>query len=352
MAATVGDYMVRDVQYVAPNMTVEEVKDRLINSNFHGFPVVENGYLLGYVTAKELLRYMDTPKAKLRSVMSRGTLCVIPSMSIDDATRVLFRYGLRNLPVVDEEKRLVGIISNIDIVRSQIEKSRPGKVMNVKNFMEQQNGITMRIHNEEIPIDQMIPTQKEVYMDELVGRQYEIKRGLNEPLIVIKRHNGYLVVDGHHRVMAAKRLGMKTFNCIVLEPNNLDIPLGLETTAERWGLHTLDDVKIIEGSKHPFMEVTTMLLPKEQADNINQILMERMEEDPGPGVPSPLSPRVMKRQSQRKDGKAAPKKTADGRKSAAAKPAGKTEKPRKAPKSASKEKKAAPKKKAAAKTAE
>jgi len=52
-----------------------------------------------------------------------------------------------------------------------------------------------------------------------------------------------------------------------------------------------------------------------------------MEEDPGPGVPSPLSPRVMKRQSQRKDEKAAPKKTACGKKSTAAKPAGKTKKP-------------------------
>ncbi len=326
MAATVGDYMVRNVQYVTPNMTVNEVKEKLINSNFHGFPVVENGYLLGYVTAKELLRYMDTPDAKLRTVMSRGTLCVIPSMSIDDAMRVLFRYGLRNLPVVDEEKRIVGIISNIDIVRSQIEKSRPGKVINVKNFMEQQNGISMRIYNAEIPIDQMIPTQKEVYMDELIGRQYEIKRGLNEPLIVIKRNNGYLVVDGHHRIMAAHRMGLKTFKCIVLEPNNLNIPLGLETTAERWGLHTLNDVKIIEGSKHPFMEVTTMLLPKEQAENINKILVERMDEDPGPGIPSALSPRITRKSSAKKTAaeKAPVAKKPSAKTSAGKKPSAKT----------------------------
>ena len=288
--ATVGEYMVRDVQYVAPNMTVQEVIDKLLASNFHGFPVVENGYLLGYVTAKELLRFTDLPKAKLRSVMSRGTLCAIPSMSIDDATRILFRYGLRNLPVVDENKKLVGIISNIDVVRSQIEKSRPGKVMNVKSFMEKQNNVTFRIHNGEVPIAEMIPTQKEVYMDELVGRQYEIKRGLNEPIIVIRRHKGFLVVDGHHRIMAAHRLGLTNFNCIILEPNDMDVKLGLEVTAERWGLHTLDDVKIIEGSKHPFMEITTMLLPQEIAGNINNVLMERMEENPGPGVPSPMGP--------------------------------------------------------------
>ena len=265
--------MIRDVQYVTPSMTVAQVKEKIINSNFHGFPIVENEYLLGYVTAKELLSFMDRPNAKMREIMNRGTLCAIPSMSIDDATRILFRYGLRNLPVVNEDRKIVGIISNIDVVRSQIEKSRPGKVMSVKNFMERQNDISMKVSNQEIPLAKVIPTQKEVYMDELIGRQYEIKRGLNEPLIVIKRQNGFLVVDGHHRVMAAKRLNLENFKAIVLEPNDLNIRLGLEKTAEKWGLYTLDDVKIIEGAKHPFMEITTMLLPQEQAEGLNERLV-------------------------------------------------------------------------------
>jgi CBS-domain-containing membrane protein len=272
--ATVADYMIRNVQYVTPDMTVEQVREKIIRSNFHGFPIVENEYLLGYVTAKELLSFIDRPTAKMREIMNRGTLCAIPSMSIDDATRVLFRYGLRNLPVVNEDRKLVGIISNIDVVRSQIEKSRPGKVMSVKNFMEQQNGLRMKISNQEIKIKDLIPTQKEVYMDELIGRQYEIKRGLNEPLIVIKRQNGYLVVDGHHRIMAAKKLKMDSFKAIVLEPSDMNVKLGLEKTAEKWGLKTLDDIKIIEGAKHPFMEVTTMLLPQEQAAGLNERLVE------------------------------------------------------------------------------
>lgn len=280
--ATVGEYMIRNVHTVSPDMTVEQVRQEIINSNFHGFPITEKGYLLGFVTAKELLRHVDKPDAKIRSVMKRGTLCAIPSMSVDDATRILFRYGLRNLPVVDEDKKLVGIISNIDIVRSQIEKSRPGKVMSVKNFLEQQNGVRMKVVNKDIPIDQIIPTQKEVYMDELVGRQYELKRGLNEPLIVVERRNGYLLVDGHHRIMAAKKLGLKGFKAIVLIPNELDTKFGLEKTAERWGLHTLDDVAIIEGSKHPFMEATTMLLPTEEANGLNQRLMDSVNgEDVG-----------------------------------------------------------------------
>jgi hypothetical protein len=33
-------------------------------------------------------------------------------------------------------------------------------------------------------------------------------------------------------------------------------------------------VKVIEGSKHPFIEVTTMLLPEEEISNINKRLQE------------------------------------------------------------------------------
>lgn len=272
--AIVADYMVRDVISVEPQMTVREVTEKMINSNFYGFPIAERGYLLGFVTSKELLRFTDRPDATMREVMKRGTVCVVPSMKISDAIRVLFRYGIRNLPVVDENKKLVGIISNIDIVRSQIEKSRPSKVMSVKNFIESQNGLRIKILNMDVPMDQVLPSQKEVYMDELIGRQFEIKRGLYEPLIVIKRRGGYLIVDGHHRAMAAKKLGLKTFKAIVLEPNNLDVTLGLEKTAEKWRLHTLDDVKIIEGSKHPFIEVTTMLLPDEEVESVNKRLRD------------------------------------------------------------------------------
>jgi len=267
--------MVRNVQTLDPNMTVQQAIDQIIVSEFHGFPVAENNYLLGFVTAKELLSYVDQPNAKIRNIMKKGTFCAIPSMTISDATRILFRYGLRNLPVIDEDRKLIGIISNLDIVRSQIERSRPNKVMTVKRFLENTNGIKMKVINQDIEVSRIIPTQKEVYMDELVGRQYELKRGMIEPLIVVERRNGYLVVDGHHRIMAAKKMGMERYKAIVLVPNDFDIRLGLEKTAERWGLKSLDDVNIIEGTKHPFMEVTTMLLPSEETDALTKKLIDR-----------------------------------------------------------------------------
>ena len=88
---------------------------------------------------------------------------------------------------------------------------------------------------------------------------------------IVTCDNGIAAVD---EIRAAKELGMKTFRAVVLEPNDMNVPLGLEKTADRWGLRSLEDVKIIEGSKHPFIEVTTMLLPDEELESINKRLQD------------------------------------------------------------------------------
>jgi len=264
--------MVTSVRSVEPTVTIKEASRMISESNLHGFPVTKKGYLVGFITAKELLRFTDRPDAMIKDVMRMGTHCAVPEMSIDDAMRVLFRYGLRNLPVIDKQGKLIGIISNIDVVRSHIERSRPSKVLSVKTFLEQQNGIHLKMVTGDIPLSEVLPTQKEVFMDELIGRQYELKKGLNEPLIVVKRRGGYLVVDGHHRIMAAKMMGAKTFNAVILEPDNYDVKLGLERTAEKWGLRSLDDIKIIEGSKHPFIEMTTRMMDSDEMAKLNERL--------------------------------------------------------------------------------
>lgn len=270
--SVVADYMVRDVMCVEPDMTVKEVSEKIIECPFHGLPVVQKGFLLSFITAKEMLRHFDKPDVKIREIMKKGTISAISSMSMDDATRVLFRYGLRNLPIVDENRKLVGVISNIDIVRSHIEKSKPHKVQTIKTFLENQHGIHIRVSMGDVPLNQIRPSQKEVFQDELIGRQFEIKKNLIEALIVVKRRNGYLLVDGHHRVMAAREFGMKSFRSAILEPDLLDVHLGLEKTADRWGLHTLNDVVIIEGSKHPFVEITTRLLDSDSKRRLEEQL--------------------------------------------------------------------------------
>jgi predicted transcriptional regulator len=258
----VEDYMVRDVIEIPGGFTVEQTTAKLISTEFHGLPVTEGGRLIGFITAKELLRNANRPKELVRNIIKRGTVSVNPQMDLDDAARVLFRHGLRNVPVVDEKAALIGIISNLDIVRSHIERATPNKVNMIKNFLESKHNITIVVKRRLIPIEDLRPTQHEVYADELFGRMEEIKRGLVEPIIVVQKHDHYILVDGHHRALASKKMGVKQFTAFVLEPS-VDVELGLERSADERGLHTLDDVKIIDGSHHPLIEITTRFMKDE-----------------------------------------------------------------------------------------
>jgi IMP dehydrogenase len=259
----VDDYMIHDVLQLPMELTVEEATNRLIATEFHGLPVCDGKRLVGFVTAKELLRFSSRPNARLRDIIRKGTVSVTPDLDLDDAARILFRYGLRNVPVVDKDGYLIGMISNLDIVRSHIERATPNKVAMIKSFLETKHGITITVRRKIIPVDALRPTQHEVFADELMGRKEEIKRGLVEPLIVIEKDEShYILVDGHHRALASKQMGVKQFSAFVLEPSR-DVELGLEKSADERGLYTLDDVKIIERSHHPLVEITTRFMKDE-----------------------------------------------------------------------------------------
>jgi len=129
------------------------------------------------------------------------------------------------LPVVDDKGNLVGIITNSDVIRSQIERADPQKVWKLKKTLETLHNVSIVVNRGEVDINDLVPTQGKIFADELEGRIYELKKGLAEPLIVIHKPGRWLLADGHHRVVAAKRLGIQKIDAYILEIPK-DIPPG------------------------------------------------------------------------------------------------------------------------------
>jgi predicted transcriptional regulator len=69
----VEDYMIRDVISIPGDFTVQQAMDKLIHTEFHGLPVTDKGRLIGFLTAKELLRNINRPEAKIRTIIRKGT---------------------------------------------------------------------------------------------------------------------------------------------------------------------------------------------------------------------------------------------------------------------------------------
>ena len=252
----VKDYMTQEVNTVSPEYTVKDVIDLIRKTGHDGFPVVEDNNVTGYVSASDLLE--RGLGEKISGVMSRDVLVADTEMEMSDVARVLFRSGKSKLPVVDANRHLRGIITNSDVIRSHIERTSPQKVWTLKKTLEAIHNIHVDVIREPVNIDELMPTQPKVYADELDGRIYELKKGLAEPIVVIKKPDKLILVDGHHRVIAAKKLGIKNMDAYVILLSN-EIHLGMEKTALLAGLHTLADVKILDYAKHPLVEITKRL---------------------------------------------------------------------------------------------
>ncbi len=249
--------MTRDVATVALDDTVGEVAQRIAESDeFSGFPVTDGRRVEGFVSASDLLMAAD--HEPMFRVMSEDIIVATPEMAVQEAARVILRSGIQKLPVVDDAGNLVGIISNADVVRSQIERATPDKVEKLGRTLANIHDITTHDERRTVDLAALTPTQPTVYADELEGRVYELERGLAEPLVVIDNDGHLYLADGHHRVKAAERLdiGEMEANIIVLDET---VELGMAETAAEAGLENISDIEVVDYARHPLVEQTERL---------------------------------------------------------------------------------------------
>jgi len=114
LSILVRDVMVRDVAHVAIPGSRDDVLKTLQDHKVSGVPVIKKGEVVGMITRTDLLRNREEDQTAL--LMTRDPVVISPDKSIVEASRLLIKHDIRRLPVV-EGKELVGIITVADIVR-------------------------------------------------------------------------------------------------------------------------------------------------------------------------------------------------------------------------------------------
>jgi CBS domain-containing protein len=139
---TVGDVMTREVVTVNAETGFRQIADLLVSRRLSAVPVVDaEGAVLGVVSEADLLpklEYADRlphhPLATRHTrvirrkaggeravdLMTAPAISVGPEVSVSRAARMLEAARVKRLPVVDEQRRLVGIVSRRDLVRTYV----------------------------------------------------------------------------------------------------------------------------------------------------------------------------------------------------------------------------------------
>jgi CBS domain-containing protein len=109
------DLMSRDVKVISPDMTVGDAAKSMRDGNFGMMPVGENDRMIGTISDRDIaIRVVAEGKdgnAPVRDVMSEGIAWAFEDDTIEQGAKIMSERQVRRLPVVDRNKRLVGIVA-------------------------------------------------------------------------------------------------------------------------------------------------------------------------------------------------------------------------------------------------
>nr|HID58240.1 IMP dehydrogenase [Desulfobacterales bacterium] len=107
--------MIVDPVTINPNQRIREVLRLMEQYKISGVPVVEGEKLVGIVTNRDL-RFETNLERKVSEVMtSENLVTVSPGITLEESKRLLHKHRIEKLLVVDDAKRLVGLITIKDI---------------------------------------------------------------------------------------------------------------------------------------------------------------------------------------------------------------------------------------------
>jgi CBS domain-containing protein len=107
------DIMTRDIVTVSPTMSVRNLAMALIKNQISGAPVADkNGKILGVVSEADIV---SKSGKNVKAIMSKKVISVSEETSVEEIARLMTTHAIKRLPVM-KEGAMVGIVSRADIV--------------------------------------------------------------------------------------------------------------------------------------------------------------------------------------------------------------------------------------------
>ena len=116
----ISDVMSRDVDTVTPQTTITEAARMMRAGDFGALPVADDDRLVGMLTDRDIVvrilgSEMDANSCTVKDAMSGEVLYVFDDEDAAHVARNMADRQVRRMPVVDRDKRLVGIVALGDL---------------------------------------------------------------------------------------------------------------------------------------------------------------------------------------------------------------------------------------------
>jgi tRNA nucleotidyltransferase (CCA-adding enzyme) len=119
-ALTVGEIMSRGPHLLEPQVTIAQAAKAMQRFGHEGYPVVEEGSVIGLLTRRAVDRAMSHGMGgrPVASVMDAGNVVVRPGDSIQHLQRMMILHDWGQVPVIDADGSIIGIVTRTDLLKS------------------------------------------------------------------------------------------------------------------------------------------------------------------------------------------------------------------------------------------
>jgi CBS domain-containing protein len=119
--------LTRQLRIVAPTQSIADAARVMAEIDAGVLPVGENDRLVGMITDRDIavraVAQNRPPDTLVRETMSSEVLYCFDDEDLDDVAKNMSKLKVRRLPVLNREKRMVGILSLGDLVRREDPKT-------------------------------------------------------------------------------------------------------------------------------------------------------------------------------------------------------------------------------------
>jgi IMP dehydrogenase len=124
--------MIEQPYTIKPDVPMAEAKKAMAEYGVSGLLVEEGGKLAGIITRRDIT-FEKNAKRKVSELMTKDVITAKAGLTIEQAKEILHKQRIEKLPVVDDKKRIVGLITSKDILKMEhyphASKDRKGRLL-------------------------------------------------------------------------------------------------------------------------------------------------------------------------------------------------------------------------------
>jgi CBS domain-containing protein len=140
MALKVEDLMVKNLVTIESDSSVKQAAESMSKYEIGCLIVCTKGDAVGIVTERDLLKRVvakakDVKTTRVKEIMSSPLITVKPATEVEEAVKLMFQTRIKKLPVLNDGKHPIGLVTSTDIARFQPYLMKIVKQLNARTHL-------------------------------------------------------------------------------------------------------------------------------------------------------------------------------------------------------------------------